>query len=310
MRSSASLRTIPVLVALLGLVAAACGAGQPAGTAYVPGTYLSNAGDLAGKEAVDWDKAETVRIELGEFFFKPNDITFKAGQPYKVVLVNTGSVKHEFTAGDFFASVAWRKAESPESEVKVPYFTEIEVFAGKEVELFFVPVASGTFDLVCEIEGHLEAGMKGTVTVTGAAPTSPAPVWAKMSEGPWVQDGEAQVKAANWDAKEEIGIELGEFFFEPKEIHLRVGQPYKVVLKNTGDVKHEFTAEEFFQTIAFRKIEDASGEYKAPAPREIEVFAGKEGEIYLIPTRAGTYLLVCEIEGHREAGMEGAIIVE
>jgi uncharacterized cupredoxin-like copper-binding protein len=68
-------------------------------------------------------------------------------------------------------------------------------------------------------------------------------------------------------------------------------------------------ADDFFSTIAFRKAENAWGEYKGPTLSEVEVFAGKQLDLYLIPTKAGSYLLVCEIEGHREAGMEGTITV-
>ena len=151
--------------------------------------------------------------------------------------------------------------------------------------------------------------MVGTITVTGQTPTSPALQLAEVASGPWVQDGAALVEAANWDAAQEQTIELSEFAFTPKDFTLTSGQPYVIKVVNTGDVKHEFTAEEFFGSIAFRKAEDASGEFKASAPREVEVFPGQEIEIYLIPTQAGTYELVCEIEGHREAGMVGTITV-
>ncbi len=89
-----------------------------------------------------------------------------------------------------------------------------------------------------------------------------------------------------------------------------MGQPYKLILDNhRGAVKHEATAGEFFNTVAFRKVQDASGEFKTPAPLEIETFAGMETDLFLIPTKAGTYELVCEIEGHYEAGMFGTITV-
>ena len=65
-----------------------------------------------------------------------------------------------------------------------------------------------------------------------------------------------------------------------------------------------------FGTIAFRKAEDASGEYKAPTVAEVETFSGQVTDLYLIPQEAGTYDLVCEIEGHFEAGMFGKIIVD
>jgi uncharacterized cupredoxin-like copper-binding protein len=277
---------------------------------YKVGTYLVNDSDFASKQAADWSSAETVRVEFGEYYFEPDNITFEAGKPYKVELVNVGDIKHEFTAENFFASVAWRKAESAESEIKVPFFTEIEVFAGKQVDLYFVPITPGTYELVCEIEGHYEAGMFGTVTVTGQAPTSPAPIYASIASGPWITDGTALVKAADWGSMETIVIELGEFFFKPDDIQLKVGQPYKIILDNhNGDVKHEATAGGFFNTVAFRKVQDSSGEFKTPAPLEIETFAGKETELFLIPTKAGTYELICEIEGHYEAGMFGMITV-
>ena len=47
-------------------------------------------------------------------------------------LVNIGAVKHEFTAESFFASVAWRKAESAESEIKANPHLEIEKAPAKK----------------------------------------------------------------------------------------------------------------------------------------------------------------------------------
>ena len=242
--------------------------------------------------------------------FTPKDITLEAGQPYVLEIVNVGTEKHEFTAEDFMRTVATRKAETAESEVKVPFFTEIEVFEGKTAELFLIPLIPGTYDIVCEIHhGHFEKGMFGTITVTGQTPASPVLQLADVDSGPWLTDGAAQVKAADWDAKESITIDMAEMSFTPKDTVLKVGQPYVITVVNVGTEKHEFTAEEFFTTIAFRKAEDASGEFKGPAPLEVEVFAGKEIELFLIPTKAGTYDLGCMIKGHFEKGMFGTITV-
>ncbi len=310
------------LVGLVALLGTACGddasaAKSEPGGAFdaraVEGAYLVNASDFAGKGAADWANAKHVSVEMNEFSFVPNSLTFETGVPYILELVNTGHVKHEFTAEEFFASVAWRKAESAESEVKLPFFTEIEVFAGKSVEPYFVPIlptAAAPFGLVCEIEGHLEAGMVGTINVTGDPVTEPAPIFAPFVDGPWVDNGADLVAAADWDTMETVEIELGEFFFEPSVVRLTEGKPYKLVFHNNGDVKHEATAPEFFNNVAFRKIEDASGEFKGPAPLEVETFAGMETELFLIPLAKATYQLICEIEGHYEAGMLGTIIVE
>ena len=151
--------------------------------------------------------------------------------------------------------------------------------------------------------------MFGTITVTGQTPASPALQLADVDSGPWVADGAAQVKAADWDAKETIQIDLAEMSFTPKDTVLKVGQPYAISVINVGTEKHEFTAEEFFNSIAFRKAEDASGEFKGPAPLEVEVFEGQSIELFLIPTKAGVYDLVCLITGHFEKGMFGTITV-
>lgn len=64
---------------------------------------------------------------------------------------------------------------------------------------------------------------------------------------------------------------MGEFYFgvdgsKTNPLVLGVDQPYKLVFNNIGIVKHEATAQEFFNPVAFRKVEDAYGEYKTPAP--------------------------------------------
>ena len=165
---------LPTLaIAGLGLLAAACGGAetntQGGDQRTVPavlgeGQYIENSSEFV--EAANWDAATTVGVELGEMYFTPDTLTFEAGKPYKLEVVNAGEVKHEFVAEDFFRSAAFRKAEDSSAEVKVPFFTEIEVFAGGSLELLFVPIMPGTYLLVCEIEGHREAGMEGTITVT------------------------------------------------------------------------------------------------------------------------------------------------
>lgn len=312
------MRRSVLVLASLALIASGCAkeeTGTPA-SSQTPTTtptvlgadqYVQNASAFV--DAANWDAAATVRLELGEMYFKPEALTFEAGKPYKVEVVNVGKKDHEFVAGEFFRSAAFRKAEDAGAEVKVPFFTEVEVFAGKSTELLFVAVMPGTFEMLCEIKGHREKGMEGTITVTGAPPATPAPVLASVTTGSWVQNGPALVEAANWDAKQTLRIELGEMFFKPEKITLKAGTPYILQLVNTGKKKHEFVADDFFGTVAFRKAENSIGEYKGPTLKEVEVFAGKQLDLYLIPTKAGEYLLVCEIEGHREKGMEGTITV-
>lgn len=129
--------------------------------------YVTNAADVV--KAANWDKMETVTVELDEHSFTPQDLKLKAGQPYKLVIKNVGEKDHYYTAADFFKSVAWRKAQTPRpagGEMKAPYFSAVEAYKeGGSVELFFVTVNKGTFEVICTIEDHKDQGMKGTITV-------------------------------------------------------------------------------------------------------------------------------------------------
>lgn len=306
------------------LIAGACGgkegspAASPTGatssptvTAVADGEYISNAKEFV--DAGTWDSAQHVPIEMGEYFFKPAAVSLEAGKPYVLEVANKGKKKHEFVAKGFFRSSAVRKFENDLSEVKIPVVTEFEVFAGKGAEVFIIPVMPGTYEFFCEITGHREKGQEGTITVGGQPPTTPAPQVAKVADSGWVQNPAAIIDAANWDAAGEVRIEAGEagdkMFFKPKNVELKVNTPYVITIVNTGAKKHEFVADEFMPTIAFRKAEDGSGEFKGLTLDEVEVFAGKEIELFLIPTKTGTYDMLCEIEGHREKGMEGTITV-
>lgn len=302
---------------------AAGGASSKAPVAVAPAVlgedeYVQNASAFVDAAKDTWDaKAVTVKIELGEMFFKPKNVDLEAGKPYVLELVNTGKVKHEFTADKFFRGSAMRKVESDSSEFKAPFMKEIEIKAGQTVKLFVIPVIPGSFDTICEIKGHSELGMKGTITVKGDKPATPAPVLGSLKAGLWVQNGPALVAAASttWDAKKStVRIEAGEagakMLFKPSNINLKVGTPYVIEMVNVGKTKHEFTSAQFFPTMAFRKAEDPSGEYKTLLVKEAEVFPGKQLDLYLIPTKAGTFKIVCELPGHEQAGMVGTITVK
>lgn len=269
--------------------------------------YVLNALDFV--DAADWDQEQEVELELNEMSFTPNILEFQAGQPYTLTIRNAGAEKHYFTAHEFYRSIATRKVETDQSEVKAPYLTAIEIYPGMEAELYFVAVVPGEYEFHCQIEGHSEAGMTGTISVIGELPTTPVPEMANVADGDWVQDAADQVESANWDEVETVTFKLGEFFFEPNEVTLEVGRTYVLEVSNSGTIKHEFTASDFYRSVALRKVQDATGEYKVPYLAEVEVFPGQQTDLYLIPTQAGEYKLVCEIEGHEESGMVGKITV-
>ena len=129
--------------------------------------YMTNSADIV--KAANWDAMETVNIELSEHDFEPKHLKLKANKAYRIVIKNTGEVDHYYTAAAFFKSVAWRKvmtARPHGGEIKAPYFTAVEAFKkGGIVELFFVTVKKGTYEVVCTIDDHKEKGMTGSITV-------------------------------------------------------------------------------------------------------------------------------------------------
>jgi uncharacterized cupredoxin-like copper-binding protein len=129
--------------------------------------YITNAAEIV--KAADWEKMETVVIELDDYSFAPQDLKLKAGTPYRLVIKNVGENDHYYTADKFFKSVAWRKVQTPKpngGEVKAPYFTALEAYKnGGVVEAFFVTVDKGTFDVLCTIDDHKDKGMHGTISV-------------------------------------------------------------------------------------------------------------------------------------------------
>ena len=284
---------------------------------FADDAYLDNASAYIDAAKDTWDaKVTTVKIELKEMSFTPKNVTLAAGQPYVIELANAGKVKHEFTASKFFRSAAVRKVETGASEVKSRFFTEIEVKPGKTVKLFVIPVTTGSFETLCEIKGHREAGMVGTITVTGTKPAAPVENLGSIKGGSWLQNGAALVEkaSATWDAKAaKVQIEAGEegaaMYFKPKNTVLKVGVPAQITLLNSGRVKHEYTSESFFPTMAFRKAEDAFGEFKSPLLKEAEVKAGQSLKLFVIPTKVGQFKIVCLIPGHEKAGMFGTITV-
>ena len=115
--------------------------------------------------AADWSKTETVTVTLSEYAFTPSPLVFKEGVPTKLVIKNAGKEHHYFVSEQFFKQIATRKVQSSDGEFKAPFFTAVEVYAGKTAEWFLIPMKKGTYDLLCTVKGHAEHGMKGTIEV-------------------------------------------------------------------------------------------------------------------------------------------------
>lgn len=83
---------------------------------------------------------------LDTFKFSPATLTADAGQTLNVTLNNTGVLEHNFVIDEFNVSLG-----------PVP--------AGQTASGSFTPNAAGSYIYYCNVPGHREAGMEGTLTV-------------------------------------------------------------------------------------------------------------------------------------------------
>jgi uncharacterized cupredoxin-like copper-binding protein len=104
--------------------------------------------------------------ETGELKFVPNHLQFKAGKRYKLALSNPSNIKHYFTAKDFADAIWSQKVDAGNVEVKGAIH-ELELRTGTQADWVFVPARAGTYELRCTVPGHAEAGMVGTIEITG-----------------------------------------------------------------------------------------------------------------------------------------------
>ena len=123
---------------------------------------------------------------------------------------------------------------------------------------------------------------------------------------------DSHVSHTDWDKATIVRVELRDYGFDPREIRLRSGQPYRLEFFNSGGNTHYFNAPEFFRAIAAHKAEVPDhAEVKAERYTQFEIMRrGGKLHFYFIPLVAGTYPFHCHLENHAQLGVEGVIVVE
>ena len=119
----------------------------------------------------DGDAASTnLEVTTSDFQFSPNSWTVPAGEEISIDITNDGSVLHEWVllrAGVNIDS----EADLPDTEEELLaefVYVEDEVEAGANKTLTFTAPDVGTYQVICAIETHFDAGMEGSLTVVEA----------------------------------------------------------------------------------------------------------------------------------------------
>ncbi len=125
-------RAAVAFVAVAAVVIGGCGGGSDGDTSTAGGT--------------EEYRGEEITVVGKEFSYDPAMRTLKAGQPFTIVLKNTGSIEHDITVDDakFKLTVPGNNTREKGLKVEKP----------------------GTYQFYCSLPGHKSAGMKGELTVS------------------------------------------------------------------------------------------------------------------------------------------------
>ena len=138
-------------------------------------SYNSYSADLTRQKEIE--KIILLKGEQGRMhFYEPNELVFKTGKLYKLIIKNDSDSKHYFSSTSFARSIFTRKIQISIEDKKIAevkgIINNIEVWPNHQLEWWFVPIKTGVFkDLHCNVKdtksdlSHSKMGMVGTIII-------------------------------------------------------------------------------------------------------------------------------------------------
>ena len=94
--------------------------------------------------------AAALKFTASEFKYAPNSAKVQSGAAVNVTLTNGGTVDHTWVLLD--------------KDGKTTLF-KLQATAGQSVSGTFKPPSAGSYSFICDVPGHRESGMTGTLSV-------------------------------------------------------------------------------------------------------------------------------------------------
>ncbi len=130
-------------------------------------------------------------------------------------------------------------------------------------------------------------------------------------EGDAVVEENAYLEVASKDAL--YLIRMTNFAFTPDVLEVNAGDVLEIAIQNVEPVLHDFTIDKIGADVHISYLGGTGEHAHSEAPRDADVhFALTEpgsGVVHLRVYEPGEYVFYCTVPGHREAGMEGTLIV-
>ena len=102
----------------------------------------------------------------------------------------------------------------------------------------------------------------------------------------------------------------GKMLFIPDRVEVKKGEQIRFVLRNNGELDHEFMLANTEENIKHAELMKKFPEMEHDDPNGKQLAPKKTGELLWRFNKAGTFEYGCLIPGHREAGMTGYVIVK
>jgi uncharacterized cupredoxin-like copper-binding protein len=220
--------------------------------------------------------AVSVEVVSQDIFFEPSEVTIPANTDVTVNLPNEGAAPHNFSIDELGIDVDIAPGATEQAIINAP---------------------AGEYEYYCNVPGHKEAGMVGTLIVTeDAAAAAPAENGAEPATTPDAASPAAATPAAGGQEQAAAGAGAGEalevvsldIFFEPSELSIPANTEVTVRLPNEGVTPHNFSIDEL--------------------GIDVDIAPGATEET-VINAPAGEYEYYCNVPGHKQAGMVGTLTV-
>ncbi|KFB09607.1 MULTISPECIES: cupredoxin domain-containing protein [Nitratireductor] len=101
----------------------------------------------------------------------------------------------------------------------------------------------------------------------------------------------------------------GEMIFQPAAISVRAGETIRFIIKNAGELEHEFVVDHHDKMMEHKELMQRFPEMEHDDPNAIRLSSASSGEIIWKFSNTGNFEFGCLLPGHYEAGMKGSILV-
>lgn len=111
--------------------------------------------------------------------------------------------------------------------------------------------------------------------------------------------------------KRSVRVEMSDAMrFVPDKIEVRKGETIRFIVKNSGQMQHEFVIDDAKRLREHAKLMKKFPNMKHVEPNQLAVAPGMTADLVWQFTRAGVIVFACLRPGHYEAGMRGRIAVK